>query len=191
MGTYLLEKHPSQKIIYDVRASWAVPQSIEAAGGQALMERVGHAFIKRRMAEENALFAGEVTGHYYFRDFFSADSGLTPALVLLEMLSKRGMRLSEMLAPLEAKYFISGEINSKVADPQGRLRALAERYPDSVQYTLDGLSVIYPDWHFNVRTSNTEPLIRLNLESVESPQAMERRRDEVLTIIRADGGIAA
>jgi len=191
MATYLLEKRPGEKIIYDVRASWAVPQSIQAAGGQALMERVGHAFIKRRMADENALFAGEVTGHYYFRDFFSADSGLAPALILLEMLSKRGKRLSELLAPLEEKYFVSGEINSTVGDPQGRMQALSERYPDAEQYRLDGLSVIYPDWHFNVRASNTEPLLRLNLESIVSPEDMQRRRDEALAIIRAGGGQAA
>jgi len=191
MATYLLEKRPGEKIIYDVRASWAVPQSIQAAGGQALMERVGHAFIKRRMADENALFAGEVTGHYYFRDFFSADSGLAPALILLEMLSKRGKRLSELLAPLEEKYFVSGEINSTVGDAQGRMQALSERYPDAEQYRLDGLSVIYPDWHFNVRASNTEPLLRLNLESIVSPEDMQRRRDEALAIIRAGGGQAA
>ncbi len=183
MGAYLLEKQPGEKIIYDVRASWAVPALIEQAGGTALMERVGHAFIKRRMADEKALFAGEVTGHYYFRDFFFADSGILPALVLLELLSSRGVRLSELLRPLEAKYFISGEINSTVDDPQGRMRLLSERYPDAEQYELDGISVIYPDWHFNVRPSNTEPLLRLNLEAL-TREAMERRRDEVLGIIQ-------
>lgn len=183
MGAYLLEKQPGAKIIYDVRASWAVPALIEQAGGTALMERVGHAFIKRRMADEKALFAGEVTGHYYFRDFFFADSGILPALVLLELLSSRGVRLSDLLRPLEAKYFISGEINSTVDDPQGRMRLLSERYPDAEQYELDGISVIYPDWHFNVRPSNTEPLLRLNLEAL-TREAMERRRDEVLGIIQ-------
>lgn len=183
MGAYLLEKQPGEKIIYDVRASWAVPALIEEAGGTALMERVGHAFIKRRMADEKALFAGEVTGHYYFRDFFFADSGILPALVLLELLSSRGVRLSDLLRPLEAKYFISGEINSTVDDPQGRMRLLSERYPDAEQYELDGISVIYPDWHFNVRPSNTEPLLRLNLEAL-TREAMKRRRDEVLGIIQ-------
>jgi phosphomannomutase len=184
MGVYLLENHPGEKIIYDVRASWAVPNSIRQAGGYPLMERVGHAFIKRRMADENALFAGEVTGHYYFRDFFYADSGILPALFLLELLSRREKRLSDLLRPLEAKYFISGEINSTVADPAGRMQALSERYTDAEQHHLDGISVIYPEWHFNVRPSNTEPLLRLNLEAL-SRQAMERRRDEVLAIIRA------
>ncbi len=183
MGEYLLEKSPGEKIIYDVRASWAVADRIRAAGGIPLMERVGHAFIKRRMADENALFAGEVTGHYYFRDFFFADSGIVPSLIVLEMLSRRNARLSELLRPLEEKYFISGEINSTVADPAGRIQALAERYADAEQSFLDGISVIYPDWHFNVRPSNTEPLLRLNLEA-KTRAEMERRRDEVLAIIR-------
>jgi phosphomannomutase len=184
MGTYLLEKYPGAKIIYDVRASWAVRDLIGAAGGIPLMERVGHAFIKQRMAVEDAAFAGEVTGHYYFRDFFYADSGILPSLYLLEMLSKRGRRMAELLGELEAKYFISGEINSRVADTQVVLQRLAERYADGTQETLDGISVSYPSWHFNVRASNTEPLIRLNLESIASHHEMEQRRDEVLTLIR-------
>jgi len=184
MGSYILEKHPGSKVIYDVRASWAVPESIEASGGTPLMERVGHAFIKRRMAAENAVFAGEVTGHYYFRDFYCADSGIIPALILLELLSKRGQKLSEALAPLEERYFISGEINSTIDDPQAKMKALSESYPDAEQYTLDGVSVVYPTWHFNVRPSNTEPLLRLNLEA-KSREEMERRRDEVLAIIRS------
>jgi phosphomannomutase len=184
MGSYMLEKSPGSKIIYDVRASWAVPTMIKAAGGTPLMERVGHAFIKRRMADEGALYAGEVTGHYYFRDFFSADSGIIPSLVVMELLSRRKASLSELLRPLEEKYFISGEINSTVADPAGRMRALVEDYPDAEQYSLDGISVIYPTWHFNVRPSNTEPLLRLNLEALTRSE-MESRRDEVLSIIRS------
>lgn len=184
MGSYLLEKHPRARIIYDVRASWAVPELILAAGGTPLMERVGHAFIKRRMADEQALFAGEVTGHYYFKDFFFADSGIVPALILLELLARRNTSLSELLQPLEAKYFITGEINSTVADPQAKIEQLARRYTDAEQHRLDGISVLYPDWHFNVRPSNTEPLLRLNLEAKTRPE-MERRRDEVLGIIRA------
>ncbi len=183
MGSYMLEKYPGAKIIYDVRASWAVPNLIRRAGGQPLMERVGHAFIKRRMAKEDAAFAGEVTGHYYFRDFFYADSGIVPSLILLEMLSRRGATLSQLLQPLEQTYFISGEINSRVKDVNEKLQALVERYPDAEQYSLDGISVIYPSWHFNVRPSNTEPLLRLNLEAM-SAQEMEQRRDEVLNIIR-------
>ena len=183
MGSYLLERSPGSKIIYDVRASWAVPALIKAAGGTPLMERVGHAFIKRRMADEGALFAGEVTGHYYFRDFFSADTGIIPSLIVMELLSKRKTSLSELLQPLEKKYFISGEINSTVGDPAGRMHTLVESFPDAEQYSLDGVSVIYPTWHFNVRPSNTEPLLRLNLEAT-TRQEMEKHRDEVLAIIR-------
>jgi phosphomannomutase len=147
------------------------------------MERVGHAFIKRRMADEGALFAGEVTGHYYFRDFFSADSGIIPSLVVMELLCQRKVSLSELLQPLEDKYFISGEINSTVKDPVGRIRTLVETYPDAEQYSLDGVSLIYPTWHFNVRPSNTEPLLRLNLEAMTKLE-MESRRDEILAILR-------
>jgi phosphomannomutase len=168
---------------YDVRASCAVTDLITAGGGTPLMERVGHAFIKRRMAAEGAVFAGEVTGHYYFRDFFCADSGILPALMLMEMLSRRGVRLSDLLRPLEAKYFITGEINSVVENPGEKMAALSSKYPDATQYRLDGLSVVYPAWHFNVRSSNTEPLIRLNLEA-QSGAEMEARRDEVLSILQ-------
>jgi phosphomannomutase len=184
MGQYMLEKYPGAKIIYDVRASWAVPDLIAARGGTPLMERVGHAFIKRRMAAEDAVYAGEVTGHYYFKDFFYADSGIIPALLLMELLAKRGARMSDLLKELEAKYFISGEINSKVSDVQARLAELAARYADGKIERMDGVSVSYDSWHFNVRGSNTEPLIRLNLESVASPEEMAARRDEVLGLIR-------
>ncbi|MBC8163551.1 MAG: phosphomannomutase/phosphoglucomutase, partial [Roseiflexaceae bacterium] len=185
MGSYLLEKQPGSKIVYDVRASWAVPEMITEKGGTPLIERVGHAFIKRRMADEGALYGGEVTGHYYFKEFFFADSGLLPALIILEMLATTGKRLSELLAPLEAKYFISGEINSRVADGKAKMQELAERYADGKIEQLDGISVSYPTWHFNVRGSNTEPLLRLNLESVASPEEMAQKRDELLASIRS------
>jgi phosphomannomutase len=184
MGEYLLKKYPGSKILYDVRASWAVPDLISAAGGTPLVERVGHAFIKRRMADEDAVYAGEVTGHYYFKDFFYADSGIIPSLIIMEMIATSGKQISELLAPLEAKYFISGEINSTVADAKGKVQALKERYSDAKIEELDGVSVTYEDWHFNVRMSNTEPLLRLNLESVRSREHMEEKRDEVLGIIR-------
>jgi phosphomannomutase len=137
------------------------------------------------MREEAAAFGGEVSGHYYFRDFYCADSGAIPALLILELLSTREARMSELLEPYRSKYFISGEINSEVSDQESKLRELAERYEDGRQYELDGLSVEYEDWHFNVRPSNTEPLLRLCLESVRSTEDMERRRDEVLGLIRA------
>jgi phosphomannomutase len=184
LGRYLLQKKPGSKIVYDVRASWAVPQLITAAGGIPLIERVGHAFIKRRMAADGVLFGGEVTGHYYFEGFNYADSGIIPALLIMEMLSKSGRKMSDLLRPLEETYFISGEINSTVADGSAKMEQLAERYGDGRIERLDGISVSYPTWHFNVRGSNTEPLLRLNLESIASREEMEQRREEALAIIR-------
>ncbi len=181
----ILEKYPGATILYDVRASRAVADTVEGGGGRALMNRVGHAFFKRRMREEHAMFGGEVSGHYYFHDFYCADSGTIPALLILELLSLRGRPMSELLEPYRSRYFISGEINSEVSDQQAKLEELSERYADAHQYRLDGLSVEYDDWHFNVRPSNTEPLLRLCLESLRSPEDMERRRDEVLAVIRA------
>ncbi len=176
---------PPTTILYDVRASRVVADVTERAGGRALMNRVGHAFFKTRMREEDATFAGEVSGHYYFRDFYCADSGTIPALLILELLSQRGARMSELLEPFRSHYFISGEINSQVADPDAKMEELASRYEDGRQYRLDGISVEYDDWHFNVRPSNTEPLLRLCLESLRSHEDMERRRDEVLAVIRS------
>jgi phosphomannomutase len=181
----MLEKNPGATILYDVRASWAVRDVVEKAGGRALMNRVGHAFFKTRMREEHAAFGGEVSGHYYFHGFYCADSGTIPALLILELLSTRGKRMSELLEPYRSRYFISGEINSEISDGEAKMAELAERYSDGEQYHLDGLSVEYDDWHFNVRPSNTEPLLRLTLESVRSREDMERRRDEVLAVIRS------
>jgi len=181
-----LLKSPGDTIIYDVRASYAVKDTVARLGGTALMNRVGHAFIKRRMREENAVFGGEVTGHYYFRDYHYADNGFIPALLILELMSRKGQTLRDLLAPLREKYFISGEINTKVASMDiipGKLTLLAERYKDGHTYTMDGFSAEFPDWHFNVRASNTEPLLRLNLEAL-TPELMVQRRDEVLEIIR-------
>jgi phosphomannomutase len=181
----MLEKNPGATILYDVRASRAVADVTEKAGGRALMNRVGHAFFKTRMREENAVFGGEVSGHYYFHDFYCADSGTIPALLILELLSMRGARMSELLEPYRSRYFISGEINSEVSDQEAKMQELADRYKDAKQYHLDGISVEYDDWHFNVRPSNTEPLLRLCLESLRSHEDMERRRDEVLAVIRS------
>jgi phosphomannomutase len=182
-----LIKNPGATIIYDLRASHAVKDTVGKYGGTALMNRVGHAFFKRRMRETNAIFGGEVTGHYYFRDNFYADNGFIPALLILELMSRKGQTLHELLKPLTEKYFISGEINTKLKsmnDVPPRLVAIAAKYADGHQYELDGLSVEYPDWHFNVRPSNTEPLLRLNLEA-KTPALMAQKRDEVLALIRA------
>ena len=180
----MLSKHTGATILYDVRASRVVPDVVQRAGGLALINRVGHAFFKTRMRQEDAVFGGEVSGHYYFRDFYCADSGTIPALLILELLSARGRTLSQLLEPYHSRYFISGEINSEVEDQAAKLDELAERYDDARQQRLDGLSVDYDDWHFNVRPSNTEPLLRLCLESLVSREDMERRRDEVLDLIR-------
>ncbi|MGD0196516.1 MAG: phosphomannomutase/phosphoglucomutase [Solirubrobacteraceae bacterium] len=180
----LLRTNPGAAILYDVRASRAVADTVAAAGGEAFANRVGHAFFKRRMREEGSLFGGEVSGHYYFRDFYCADSGTIPALLMLELAARAGKPVSEMLAPFRERYFISGEINSEVADQEAKIAQIVERYSDAQQSTLDGISIDYPDWHFNVRSSNTEPLLRLCLESLVSHEDMERRRDEVLALIR-------
>jgi phosphomannomutase len=180
----ILAKEPGATIIYDVRASRAVPDTVTAQGGRALVNRVGHAFFKLRMREEGAAFGGEVSGHYYFRDFWYADSGTIPALLVLELLSARGKTMSQLLEPYRSRYFISGEINSEVEDQEGKIRELAAHYSDGRQSWIDGLSVDYDTWHFNVRPSNTEPLLRLNLEG-STREEMDARTEEVLRLIRS------
>lgn len=182
-----LIRHPGATIIYDLRASYAIRDIVEQYGGTALMNRVGHAFIKRRMREENAIFGGEVTGHYYFRDNYYADNGFIPALLILELMSRKGQTLAELLAPLRAKYFISGELNTKVRSMEevnAKLEAVAARFSAEKVYRLDGVSVEHRDWHFNLRPSNTEPLLRLNLEG-RTPELMREKRDEIVALIRS------
>jgi phosphomannomutase len=181
----MLEKNPGGTVLYDLRASWAVPRTIAAAGGTAIVSRVGHAFIKQRMRQEQAVFAGEVSAHYYFRDFTQADTGVVPFLLMLELVSKRGEKLSEILRPFREQYFITGEINTPVVDVPSKLRELEERYAgDGGRIShIDGVSVDFDTWHFNVRPSNTEPLVRLNLEAL-SEDEMTARRDEVVALIQ-------
>jgi phosphomannomutase len=181
-----LLKNRGATVIYDLRASHAVRDVVAQYGGRALMNRVGHAFIKQRMRQEDGIFAGEVTGHYYFRDFYYADNGFIPALLILELMSKKNMSLRDLLQPYRERYFVSGEINTKLKsmdEVPARLAAIESRYQDAQIQQLDGVSVDYPDWHFNVRASNTEPLLRLNLEA-QTPALMEEKRDEVLGLIR-------
>ena len=185
LAASVLEKEPGAKVIYDLRASWAVPETVERAGGVPLVNRVGHAFIKHRMREEGAAFGGEVSGHYYFREFSQADSGVVPFLLMLELVSKRGAKLSEILADYRGRYHLTGELNTPVADVDGKLRELEERFGGEGEVShLDGVSVDAGEWHMNVRPSNTEPLLRLNLEA-RTPELMERKRDEVLAAIRS------
>jgi len=186
-------KDPRATVIYDLRASYAIKDVAAKYGGRALMNRVGHAFFKGRMREENAVFGGEVTGHYYFRDNFYCDNGFIPAMLILELMSKKNQSLKHLLEPLRQKYFISGEINTKMPhmDAVGaKLDEIEQRYKDGKVYRLDGISVEYPDWHFNVRPSNTEPLLRLNLEGTNE-KLMEQKRDEVLGLIRSESGVRA
>jgi phosphomannomutase len=186
MAKAVLAKTPGEKVIYDVRASWAVPETIEQAGGVPLVNRVGHAFIKQRMRAEGAVFGGEVSAHYYFREFSQADTGVVPFLVMLELVSRSGRRLSELLRPYRDRFFLTGEINTPVADVALKLQELKERYTTEggrVSH-LDGISFEFDDWHFNVRPSNTEPLLRLNLEAL-SENVMVAKRDEVLGVIRS------
>jgi phosphomannomutase len=151
------------------------------------VNRVGHAFIKERMRKEGALFGGEVSGHYYFRDFNQADSGTIPALLMLELVSKRGKPLSELLRPFRERYFLTGEINTPVPDVALKLQELKEHFAGEGEIShLDGISVTAKDWHLNVRPSNTEPLLRLNLEAL-APDLMVEKRDEALAVIRGEG----
>lgn len=185
LASSMLRKNPGETILYDIRASRAVPDVVHELGGTALVNRVGHAFFKTRMRSEGGIFGGEVSGHYYFKDFYCADSGTIPALLILEELSQRDAKLSELIAPMREKYFISGEINSEVEDGEAKMEEIAARFSDAEQSRLDGISIDYPDWHFNVRASNTEPLLRLCLESLVSEADMEAKRDQVLALIRA------
>jgi phosphomannomutase len=179
----LLARHPGRSILYDLRASRAVPDTIRANGGVPLLNRVGHAFFKQRMRREGGLFGGEVSGHYYFADNFNADSGFIPALLILDLLSRKGATLAELLEPLRTKYFISGEINSTVPDVAAALSRVEARFGDGHITKIDGVSAEYDRWHFNVRPSNTEPLLRLNL-GADSQELMEEKRDLVLEVIR-------
>jgi phosphomannomutase len=185
LSRLVLRKHPGANIVYDVRASRAVPDTVSAAGGTPHVNRVGHAYFKQAMREHDAQFGGEVSGHYYFREFWCADSGTLPALFVLELLGVEGRPLSELVGEFRERYFISGEINSEVADQQAKMEEIAAAHPDAEISWLDGVSVDYPDWHFNVRPSNTEPLLRLNLESLVSREDMEQKRDAMLEFIRS------
>ena len=169
-------------ILYDLRSSRAVPECIEANGGKAIRCRVGHAFIKNQMRENNAVFAGELSGHYYFKQNFTAESQGLAMIMLANLICKTGKKVSDLVAPLR-KYFSSGEINSKVAEVAPILDAIRSRYADGNMFELDGVSVEYSDWWFNVRASNTEPLLRLIVEA-DSLELMESKKDELLGIIR-------
>ena len=183
LGKYLIDKKGGGNIVYDLRASWAVRDLITEAGGKVFENKVGHAHIKPRMQKENAIFGGEVTGHYYFADFFFADSGVIPSLLVLEMLETYGKKMSELVKPLEQKYFISGEYNFKVSDADQTLAKIKDVYKKDFEITeMDGISVIASNWHANIRKSNTEPLVRLNMEA-KSKDLMEQKKKEIVNLI--------
>ena len=187
LSKHYLTRNPGAKIVYDIRASKIVPDWIKADGGVPLYNRVGHSYIKKRMIDETAVFGGEVTGHYYFADFFYCDSGVLAFLVTLDYLSETGINITELIDQLESEYFISGEINSEVADTQLTLKKINDQYAADANEVLkvDGLSFEFDDWRFNLRTSNTQPLIRLNLEA-DSKELMEEKRDQVVALIRSE-----
>jgi phosphomannomutase len=181
----LLQRNPGAPVVYNLICSWTVPEVIRESGGRPVRTRVGHSFIKQVMAETGAVFGGEHSGHYYFRDNYFADSGLIAAVVALGELSAAAVPLSELLAPFR-RYASSGEINSVVDDPAERIEAIASRYPRKQQDRLDGLTVEFPDWWANVRASNTEPLLRLNVEA-RTQELLDERTSELLSVIRGEG----
>jgi len=181
---FLLEKNKNkEKIILDPRQYWAVKDVVNAAGGIPIMNKVGHAFIKDRMRNENVLFAGEISGHFYFRDNYFCDNGMIPFLLVLEMLSKENIKMSELAKPYREKYFISGEINQTVSDPDEVIKKIQQKYDNGEIDLIDGVGVEYADWRFNLRKSNTEPLIRLNVEA-KSQELVDEKVKELLTLIK-------
>jgi phosphomannomutase len=180
----MLEREPGAKVIHNLITSWVVPEVIREHGGIPVRTRVGHSLIKKVMAETGAIFGGEHSGHYYFRDHYRADSGVIAALIVLERLSAAGVPMSSLLQPYR-RYHASGEINSEVADQQGTIERVAAAFSDGRQDRLDGLTVEYDDWWFNVRASNTEPLLRLNVEA-RTEGLLEEKTREVLAVIRGD-----
>jgi phosphomannomutase len=183
----MLERYPGARIVHNLICSWVVPEVIRERGGEPIRTRVGHSFIKQVMAETGAVFGGEHSGHYYFREHYRADSGLIAALLVLERLSMADVSLSELLQPYR-RYHASGEINSVVADQAASIERVARAFADGRQDRLDGLTVEYDDWWFNVRPSNTEPLLRLNAEA-RTPELLEDRTAAVLATIRDEGGL--
>ncbi len=180
----ILKASPGEKIIHDPRLTWNTIEEVEQANGKAVLSKSGHAFIKQKMREVNAIYGGEMSAHHYFRDNFYSDSGLIPFVLILQLMSDQNAKLSELVGEMVKAYPCSGEINSTIADPAGKINAIKEKYSDGIISELDGVSVEYPDWRFNVRMSNTEPLIRLNVEARNDEKLMQAKTDELLNFIR-------
>jgi phosphomannomutase len=183
LAEYFLKKNPGEKIISDPRLVWAIKDTVLGNKGIYLINKPGHAFIKDRLRAENAIFAGETSGHYYFRDNFYCDNGMIPFLIILQILNVGNIKMSELVKPLRSKYFISGEINKKVKNPDKILELAGKKYKDGKIEFIDGLSVEYADWRFNLRKSNTEPLIRLNVEA-KSQELVDEKVKELTKIIK-------
>jgi len=186
VAAVILDRNPGETVVHNLICSWAVPEVIREHGGVPVRTRVGHSFIKQIMAETGAIFGGEHSGHYYFRENYRADSGLIAAVVVLEQLSRADAPLSQVLAPFR-RYRASGEINSRVLDQGGKIEEIARAYADGREDRLDGLTVEFEDWWFNVRPSNTEPLLRLNVEA-RNDELLGEKTAELLELIRREGG---
>lgn len=180
----MLKKEPGGKILYDPRLTWNTEEIVQQAGGIAVMTRTGHAFIKERMRRENAIYGGEMSAHHYFRDFGYCDSGMIPWLLVAALLSEEGKNLSELVAGRMAAYPVSGEINNRVDDPEAIIARIEEQYGDGIKDDTDGLSLDFADYRFNIRRSNTEPLLRLNVESRGNAALLQEKTQELLQLIR-------
>ena len=183
LAEYFLKKYPRSKVVIDMKQNWAIKDVVAAAGGTALPNCTGHSFFKERMIKEDAVFGGEVSGHFFFKDFFYLDNGIIPFLLILEMLSTTGKKLSEIYQPYFDKYFAIEETNLEVVDVPRVLDALKKKYSDGVLSEIDGVSIDYPDWRFNVRSSNTQPLVRLNLEA-KTLELMKEKTEEITALIK-------
>lgn len=181
----ILKNHPGEKIVYDPRLTWNTIDVVTKAGGIPVISKSGHAFIKQKMREVNAIYGGEMSAHHYFRDNSYSDSGLIPFLLILQLLSEENTKLSELVDEMIKNYPCSGEINSKIDNPSAKLAAIKEKYSDGKIDELDGVSVEYANWRFNVRMSNTEPLLRLNVESKGDEKLMKEKTEELLNFIRS------
>ena len=180
----ILKTNQGEKIIHDPRLIWNTIDVVTKAGGEAVVSKSGHAFIKQKMREVNSIYGGEMSAHHYFRDNSYSDSGLIPFLLILQLMSHESAKLSELVGQMISAYPCSGEINSTINNPSEKILHLKEKYKDGIIDELDGLSVEYPDWRFNVRLSNTEPLIRLNVESKGNEKLMHEKTEELLNFIR-------
>ena len=181
----ILKKHPGEKIVHDPRLTWNTLEVVKSSGGIPVVSKSGHAFIKQKMREVNAVYGGEMSAHHYFRDNSYSDSGMIPFLLILQLISEENKQFSQLVEEMIQAYPCSGEINSKISDPAGKLVELEKKYSGGKIDHLDGLSVEFDSWRFNLRISNTEPIIRLNVESRGDQKLMEKKTEELLKAIRS------